>query len=76
MYFNSELRINQYGQYIQEKLGLFRKPRAIEIMIHNFESDPNMKTIEDVKDDLKSTLQHKSPKEGSIQTEVKVDRYN
>ena len=34
-----ELRFNQYGQYIQEKLGLYKKPKAVEIMIQNFENE-------------------------------------
>ncbi|CAI2359282.1 unnamed protein product [Moneuplotes crassus] len=34
--FMKELRINQYGQYIQEKLGLFKKPTKLELMLHNY----------------------------------------
>lgn len=34
-----ELRITQYEQYIQEKLGLFRKPNAYDLMLFNFEKD-------------------------------------
>lgn len=32
-----DLRINQYGQYIHEKLGLFKKPTKLELMIFNYE---------------------------------------
>ena len=31
-----ELRINQYGQYIHEKLGLFKRPTKLELMLFNF----------------------------------------
>ncbi|CAI2360551.1 unnamed protein product [Moneuplotes crassus] len=31
-----ELRINQYGQYIQEKLGLFKRPTKLELMLYNY----------------------------------------
>ena len=34
-----ELRITQYEQYIQEKLGLFRKPTTTELMLFNYQLD-------------------------------------
>jgi len=41
-----ELRINQYGKYIQEKLGLFKKPKAFDIMLYNFERDKSMSSVD------------------------------
>lgn len=63
-----ELRINQYGQYIQEKLGLLRKPKAIEIMINNFRNDPNLQNIRD------KSLDSKNNDEKS-KTRVKLHTY-
>lgn len=31
-----ELRINQYGKYIQEKLGLFKKPTKLDLMLFSY----------------------------------------
>ena len=49
-----ELRFNQYGQYIQEKLGLYKKPKAVEIMIQNFENEFQPTLIPDIGADIES----------------------
>lgn len=54
-----ELRFNQYGKYIQEKLGLFKKPNAYDLLLFNFEKEHTSSGGFEL--DLKA-VQHKTTK--------------